>query len=294
MTTITAWIRAELRDRGLRDKDLGDFMGWNDVMTSKVLAGCRRLRAEEFLDVLRFFGIPSPIEGGTSPEARGTAPRAAASTGMSVRRAVKGVPLTRDSAAFVASYVAHGNATKAAIAAGYPAHGAHAAGHRLLRQSEIRKALEDARAIVAEELRVSPESILDHLSAIAFGTMADFLFIDAEGQPHIDIGRANPEQLRAIAEIHTETVLERSGAFDAEGEPIFWRVRKTWLRLRDPVKALERLGKHLFGMFSNNKQAPDEVDEMLASMMAMAQSANAALPISAPTRSQEGPSSPPT
>lgn len=59
--TAIEWVAAELRARGMRDRDLGDAMGWSSGQTSKILAGTRELKADELISILSWLGVPSPI-----------------------------------------------------------------------------------------------------------------------------------------------------------------------------------------------------------------------------------------
>src|SRR5690348_549645 len=60
-------------------------------------------------------------------------------------------------AVFVAVYLQHGNATRAAIAAGYSAASAYSQGSRLLGRSDIAAAIEADRARLMAKLNVTPE-----------------------------------------------------------------------------------------------------------------------------------------
>lgn len=68
--------------------------------------------------------------------------------------------------AFVRAYLgsAHGNATKAAIAAGYSERSAHVQGCELLKHPKVREAI-DKRA---EKADITAESILQELRSVAF------------------------------------------------------------------------------------------------------------------------------
>lgn len=187
--------------------------------------------------------------------------------------------LTEDAVAFVVSYVEHGNGTKAAVAAGYPRSSAHQAGHAMLRKPEIIEALRRRRVVIAEALDVTKDSILNEVAVIAFGRMEQFLAFDGEGQPFIDVAKASPEQLAAIQEISTETVLERAGT-DDEGNPEYQTVRKVKLKLHPKLPALEKLGKQLFGLFKDRDATKDDTGmDLLAEIVAMVQKRGAALPI---------------
>ena len=58
---ILDWIRREIEARGITQGDFRRAIGWSSSEATKVLGGQRRLRADELLDILRYFGVPSPI-----------------------------------------------------------------------------------------------------------------------------------------------------------------------------------------------------------------------------------------
>lgn len=69
---------------------------------------------------------------------------------------------------FVSAYLKHGNATQAAIDAGYSDKTAHSAGPRLLDNVEVAQAIEDGRQRLSEKLDITPERVLRRLSEWGF------------------------------------------------------------------------------------------------------------------------------
>jgi phage terminase small subunit len=121
--------------------------------------------------------------------------------------------LTDKQQAFVREYVVDHNATQAAIRAGYSPHTAHASGWENLRKPEIRNAVDEYEANLADEIGITKQWILDNLR-----TVADKALI---GAPKVD---------------------KDGNAIYVDGQPIY-----EW----NPAgvnKALELLGKHR-GMF---------------------------------------------
>lgn len=59
---VHEWLRSELRARGLKNKALGDHLGWDDSVTSKVMKGSRQITAPELLRALAFLGYSTPLD----------------------------------------------------------------------------------------------------------------------------------------------------------------------------------------------------------------------------------------
>lgn len=78
-------------------------------------------------------------------------------------------------ARFVAAYLLHNNATRAATEAGYSAKSAYAQGYALLKKPEIQSAIERGRAEInaasAERLAVSSDRVIAELAKIGFSDL---------------------------------------------------------------------------------------------------------------------------
>lgn len=74
-------------------------------------------------------------------------------------------------ARFVAAYLIHNNATKAAIEAGYSPKSAHIQGHHLLKIPKIHQAIERGRAKINAKLEVTSERVVAELARIGFADM---------------------------------------------------------------------------------------------------------------------------
>ena len=68
--------------------------------------------------------------------------------------------LSARESAFVASFLASGNATASAIAANFSPKGASVAGNRMLRNARVKKALQARQAADATRLSISRETVL--------------------------------------------------------------------------------------------------------------------------------------
>ncbi len=190
-------------------------------------------------------------------------------------------PLGARQLKFALAYLAHGNAARAAREAGYKESNAHVQGHQLLRKPNIRAFLMAKGAEVATELKVTAESLLSQMAHLAFSSMAHFLSFDDDGHAIIDVSRASPEQMAAIALLETKTASEL--VMTPEGEVNRQTVTVTRIRLHPSERALEKLSRHLFGMYASDAGAKshDDVD-ILAELEAMVRKECAPLPMGNP------------
>jgi phage terminase small subunit len=97
-----------------------------------------------------------------------------------------------------------------------------------------------ATAKAIEKLAITKESILSELAKLAFANMADYMTVDAHGDPTLDFGRLTRDQAAALTEVTVESF--RDGRTDSR------QVRRVKFKLADKRAALVDLGKH-FGMF---------------------------------------------
>jgi hypothetical protein len=96
-------------------------------------------------------------------------------------------PLDPREERFVTLYVDNPNGTQAAIAAGYSPKSAHTIAHRLLKRSKIKDAIDKRNAEIMAELDFTPQRVVREIAKVAGVNMADFVSIDDEGNPHIDL-----------------------------------------------------------------------------------------------------------
>ena len=89
--------------------------------------------------------------------------------------------MTPKQIAFVAEYLVDKNATQAAIRAGYSKRTASSQGERLLRNVEVRTAIDAALARQADTLKITSERILRERARLAF--LDPGKLFDAHGQP---------------------------------------------------------------------------------------------------------------
>jgi phage terminase small subunit len=100
------------------------------------------------------------------------------------------VKLKAKQLAFVEHYLVSGNATDAAIKAGYPAKSARSKGCQLLTNVNVKAALEKRRRQKAERIEIDQDRVLEEATAILIANITDVLII---GETGIDM--KNPEDI---------------------------------------------------------------------------------------------------
>ncbi|HEX5236147.1 MAG TPA: terminase small subunit [Silvibacterium sp.] len=149
--------------------------------------------------------------------------------------------VTPKQAMFVAEYLIDGNATRAAIAAGFAAGSAHVTGARLLKHATVAAAIAERQERRKEKLKISAERVLEELAKLAFYDPKDLFdergFLKSVTELD-DITRA------AIAGLDTETR-------EIAGEGPLQRTLLRKIKLADKGLNLERLGRYL-KLFTDN------------------------------------------
>jgi phage terminase small subunit len=91
-------------------------------------------------------------------------------------------------------------------------------------------------------LGITSQLVVKEIAKVGFASMRQFLHIDVRGQPQINLTDTPDDDLDALSEVSTETVMERDGV-DKGGNPIFAQIRKTKVKLHDKLAALEKLAR---------------------------------------------------
>ncbi len=159
-------------------------------------------------------------------------------------------PLTPNQDRFVQEYLLDLNATQAAIRAGYSEKSAASQGERLLRNAEIKTAIDEALSKRAQRVEVKADDILRELMRIA---LADISQAYGDDGQLLKIKEMPEEIRRAIAGIETEELFEGFGEDRTRvGDTVkvkFW----------NKPQALELLGKHL-KLFTDKVEHSGEVN----------------------------------
>ncbi len=160
---------------------------------------------------------------------------------------------------FVEEYLVDGNAEAAAKRAGYAATTARSKAHSWVGNSGQNPKPHVAAEISRRQEKISAttgtdaERIRAEIAKLAFASSRSTMRINSDGLPVIDLSGASDDELDAISEFQTETVLERSGEFDDDGKPIMQTVRKTKIKRHDKLAALEKLAR-MNGMYQKEAE----------------------------------------
>jgi phage terminase small subunit len=140
--------------------------------------------------------------------------------------------LTPKQAIFIAEFEVDGNATRAAIAAGYSEKTAEAAGSRLLRNVKVAAVIAERRARRVERLDITVERTARELAKLSY----------------FDPGRLFDEhgKLKPVVELDEVT---RAAVESVEVDPESGKIKKIVMAKKG--QNLERLGRYQ-GMFTDN------------------------------------------
>jgi phage terminase small subunit len=145
---------------------------------------------------------------------------------------------------FAAEYLANGqNATQAAIAAGYSRRTAGAAGHRVLKDAEIRAQIEAAAQQAAEKAGLTLDRTLREVARVAYADPRRLYDEDGALKPIADL---DDETAAVIASVEVEEI-------GVDGA-VIGRVRK--IRTWDKNAALEKAMKFHGAYEADNRQKP--------------------------------------
>lgn len=142
---------------------------------------------------------------------------------------------------FVDAYMAGGNATAAALAAGYAAPTARGAGSRLLHRADIHAELERRQALLGSRASMGPLDIIEGLATIARTSITDIAAWGTDGLVFKPSGDLPPEVAASIKEVR-ETRRTRRGRDGAEDVQVDLRII-----LHDKLAALGTLAR-MFGL----------------------------------------------
>lgn len=146
--------------------------------------------------------------------------------------------LTAKMTRFVAEYLIDGNATQAAIRAGYSKKAAYAIGAENLRKPQIAKLISKHQEAAAEKLQCSADDIAQELHKLGFSNMANYMRVGKDGDPYLDFSALTREQAAALAEVTVDDYLEGRGE-DAR------TIRRVKFKLVDKRASLVDLAKLL-------------------------------------------------
>ncbi len=134
---------------------------------------------------------------------------------------------------FISEYLVDGNATRAAVAAGFSVKSAEVTGARLLRKPKIAKAIALRHARRVDKLEITAERVLGELAKLAFYDPGRLFDEDGRLLP---ISEMDDVSRAAIAALDVE---------EREGTPTRAATTVRKVKLADKGINLERLGRYL-------------------------------------------------
>lgn len=138
--------------------------------------------------------------------------------------------LTSKQARFAKEYLVDLNATAAASRAGYSARTAYSSGQRNLKNPEVQRVIRAGMEAQSKRTEITADRVINELAAIAF-TRADDVFEINDGHVRVkNTAEMSANTLKALASA-SETTTENGCTVN--------------VKLRDKLKALELLGRHL-------------------------------------------------
>jgi len=187
---------------------------------------------------------------------------------------------------FIDEYMIDLNTERAAVAAGYSASMARSKAYQWVSNSKVKPKvtaeINRRKAALSQAAEVTAEDITRELKKIGFASMRRVMSVDQDGQPQIDLTATPDDDLDALSEVSTETVIERDGV-DDEGNPRFNQVRMTKIKFHDKLSALEKLTQRT----NFYKQRDDNFASALISAVAELQKRTSRAPINRGTRGSD-------
>jgi phage terminase small subunit len=141
--------------------------------------------------------------------------------------------LTDKQKRFCEEYIIDLNATQAAIRAGYSKKTAYSIGVENLRKPEIQVEIQRLMDERSRRTEITADQVVKELALLAFSKIDDYVAWDQKGVTIKPLSEMPAEKAACISEV-SKTVKAKSINFR--------------IRIRDKLKALELMGKHL-GMF---------------------------------------------
>ncbi len=108
----------------------------------------------------------------------------------------------------------------------------------LLSKRYVQEYIAEIRADMIERMQVDKKNVLNEIAKLAFSNIVDFVILQEDGSPQIDLSGLTAEQSAAVSELTVETYMEGQGDDALE-------VKRVKVKLAPKTQALELLGKHL-------------------------------------------------
>lgn len=147
-------------------------------------------------------------------------------------------PVTSRYERFADGMVAHGNATRAALDAGYKKSTAASQGSRLLKNAKVKALIAERQARLKAKFEIQAETVVEELVRIGMADVRDLITWDGSGARVKDSSEISEAAARAISSVKVRSVTTGTGK-DAETKV------EVELKLHPKAPALEALSKHL-------------------------------------------------
>lgn len=137
---------------------------------------------------------------------------------------------------FIEEYLIDGNASKAAVRAGYSAKNSEKVGWEVLQIPAVREAIEAKRAEVAKKFELTRERLVGEYVKIGFADPSKYFKVDENGLPYIDMRDMGSDDWAAVASVQTEEAKDGKGP-DARD------IKKSKVTLSCKKSALDSIAK---------------------------------------------------
>lgn len=147
------------------------------------------------------------------------------------------------------------NGTEAAIKAGYSKKTARQIAASNLTKPVIQGRIKEIVEKRVTKAEVTGEQVIAEICKLAFANMFDYISINEDGDPFVDLSKLTRDQATAIQEVTVDQYSEVS--HDDDGNKVGRPVKKIKFKLADKSKNLELLAKY-FNLISNNNGENDQ------------------------------------
>lgn len=152
---------------------------------------------------------------------------------------------------FCQEYIIDLNGTQAAIRAGFAPRNASSTAYKLLRDPEVSARIQELNAQRSLRTEISADRVLQELAVVGFANITNYMQLDEDGQPFMDLTETTNHQMAAVSELQSEVTFEvvqrakQKTAKSKEVPEIKVGVRSTKLKFHSKTIALTKLGEHL-------------------------------------------------
>jgi phage terminase small subunit len=163
-------------------------------------------------------------------------------------------PLEERQKAFFFEFIKDYNGLRAAIRAGYSEASAHNSASGLLKNINIRQALNEHERDLATRFISTKERVLKEMSLLAYSDLNEYLETDEEGNLSLsDIKKLPPQISRAIKKLSFVRTTRKFLAKDEKEKDVVFTKEKGYIELYDKKAALDQIGVEI-GMFKQRRE----------------------------------------